>query len=577
MIDRIIRWTPWLVLLLLGMFSCRVLHGQVNPLTSQNIYVKGALTKTETQTNTGFGIILNATGGTGGGGGSSYGANAPLSLSGTNFGLVTATSAGFALTNGSLTIVSATLATNIGLGTAAYTASGTFAPAFGTTGGITLNGTNLTTIVGPGLINTAGTLAIDPQYATYQSSLGNWYFGRSGNTTGTGLQNFGMGSNALQAVTNGSGNAAYGYNALQAANSGSDNVGIGNGALLNLTGGSWNTAIGFNCLISAVGSQASNNTAIGYAAMAANTTGSNDTALGIGALNSNTSGIDNTACGYQALATDTVGFQNTAMGYNCCYSMSTGNFNVASGINALYYSTTGSENTAIGYVALQNALSNYNTGVGGTNLFSLTTGGSNSAVGYLAGYNAGTPLQTITKCTFLGTAANASADALTNSMALGYNAQVTASNQAVIGNTSVTTATIGAASAAGVNLTGTGGYTFGNGAAAANQSPVMNYVYTAAVSGGTATVDLAQGNIETVALTSSVTTINVINTPAAGKRMTIVFYQPSGGVQPAVWSGTTILWSNGTTGTFTAATGKHDIMSVLYDGTNCYAIMSSNY
>lgn len=407
--NLLLRWVPWGLLLMCSammVFSCRAAHGQVNPLTSQNIYVKGALTKTETQTNTGFGIILNATGGTGGGGGSSYGANAPLSLSGTNFGLVTATSAGFALTNGSLTIVSATLATNIGLGTAAYTASGTFAPAFGTTGGITLNGTNLTTIVGPGLINTAGTLAIDPQYATYQSSRGNWYFGLSGNTTGTGLQNFGMGSNALQAVT---------------------------------------------------------------------------------------------------------------------------------------------------------------------------TGGSNSAVGYLAGYNAGTPLQTITKCTFLGTAANASADALTNSMALGYNAQVTASNQAVIGNTSVTTATIGAASAAGVNLTGTGGYTFGNGAAAANQSPVMNYVYTAAVSGGTATVDLAQGNIETVALTSSVTTINVINTPAAGKRMTIVFYQPSGGVQPAVWSGTTILWSNGTTGTFTAATGKHDIMSVLYDGTNCYAIMSSNY
>src|ERR1019366_805105 len=57
-------------------------------------------------------------------------------------------------------------------------------------------------------------------------------------------------------------------------------------------------------------------------------------------------------------------------------------------------------------------------------------------------------------CTFIGNLAQQSADGITNSTALGYGAVVTASNQVVIGNTSVTAVKInGTATAAGLTVT----------------------------------------------------------------------------------------------------------------------------
>ena len=129
-------------------------------------------------------------------------------------------------------------------------------------------------------------------------------------------------------------------------------------------------------------SSGSNNTAIGYATMNYNTSGSANVALGDFALEVNTTGSANTACGVSALIANTSGGYNTAVG------------------DALAYNTTGVDNTAVGYGALnQNTIGNYNT-----------------ALGYQAA---------------------PTANNLSNSMELGYNAQVSVTNYIAIGNSSI--------------------------------------------------------------------------------------------------------------------------------------------
>jgi hypothetical protein len=128
----------------------------------------------------------------------------------------------------------------------------------------------------------------------------------------------------------------------------------------------------------------------------------------------------------------------------------------ATTINALPLTATGSENVQIGHSAGNNAAASgsFTTAVGynaasaltsaGSNvaigegtLASITTGADNTAVGTGAGTNS-TTLTTNSDSVFVGYLANASANALTNDTVLGYQAQATASNQVVIGNSSVT-------------------------------------------------------------------------------------------------------------------------------------------
>jgi hypothetical protein len=129
-----------------------------------------------------------------------------------------------------------------------------------------------------------------------------------------------------------------------------------------------------------------------------------------------------------------------------------GNYNTAMGASALYYNTTSSKNTAIGDWALHDhgqffdnggvewesgntavgssALTNnqptstsegiYNTAIGFGCLNNLSTGSYNTAIGHNAGTWSGGPQN------------------VNNTTAIGQNAQVTSSNQVMIGNTSVT-------------------------------------------------------------------------------------------------------------------------------------------
>ena len=139
-------------------------------------------------------------------------------------------------------------------------------------------------------------------------------------------------------------------------------------------------------------------------------------------LELNTAGNYNMAIGINSLLQNTTGSNNAGIGYQTLVANTTGSSNVAIGINSLYSNTTANSNVGIGYQSL----------------YSNTTGSNNTATGYLAGYNSVTPLQTMSYSTFLGNGANSSVDGVTNSTAIGNGAQVTASNQMVFGNSSVT-------------------------------------------------------------------------------------------------------------------------------------------
>ena len=130
----------------------------------------------------------------------------------------------------------------------------------------------------------------------------------------------------------------------------------------------------------------------------------NNTAIGVNALKTNTSGQSNTAIGSGALETNTIGFQNTAVG------------------NFALNTAVGSNNTAVGRGALQNtSIGENNTAIGGNCLSGNSTGGENTAIGV-----------------------SASSGNFSGSVILGFSATATASNQFVVGSTSVNAGTVAA-------------------------------------------------------------------------------------------------------------------------------------
>jgi len=141
-----------------------------------------------------------------------------------------------------------------------------------------------------------------------------------------------------------------------------------------------------------------------------------NTSWGVFALNPATTGINNIAIGFQVLWNNTSGVANTAMGHLALYSNTTGFYNTAIGYQALALYNMGDNNTADGWMSLY-----YNTGSGNTAsgvqaLFGNSSGINNTALGYLA-YSSST--------------------AYSNSMALGYNTQVSTSNMVHVGNASI--------------------------------------------------------------------------------------------------------------------------------------------
>ncbi|MFY9307482.1 MAG: tail fiber domain-containing protein [Bacteroidia bacterium] len=176
----------------------------------------------------------------------------------------------------------------------------------------------------------------------------------------------------------------------------------------------------------------------GYLAGDANTTGLQNTASGAHAFFSNTTGSSNTAIGFFALNSNN-GDHNTAAGYLALWNNTTGNANTATGHSALANNSSGIQNTANGKFALaSNATGNYNTAIGHSSLSGNSTGNYTTALGWEAGI--GVAGVDFNQCTFIGSQSTPTITR-TNVTMLGYgitNAQCTADNQVLLGNTAVT-------------------------------------------------------------------------------------------------------------------------------------------
>jgi hypothetical protein len=282
------------------------------------------------------------------------------------------------------------------------------------------------------------------------------------------------------------GRAAGAYNTL-----GYNNVAIGDVASYNNTTGYFNTAVGSRALFdNTVGYT---NIAVGAYAMNRNTIGHENVAIGYVALIDNIIGNGNIAIGPQSLYKSKNGNMNVAVGQQAAYN-SVGNGNVGIGYRSLFSKYTGTYNVGVGYSTLYNllatggaitAFSDYGATVVGTvkvtsaghglpagttaniviadtiyydgnytvtyidvDNFYLTaawvatsTGrwginteaNLNTAIGANAGYTITTGATNIFIGSYAGYHASQLATA-SNSIAIGYNAYTTLSNQCVLGN-----------------------------------------------------------------------------------------------------------------------------------------------
>ena len=271
---------------------------------------------------------------------------------------------------------------------------------------------------------------------------------------GTGTYNVAVGNFSLYMCQAANNNTAVGYSALYSNTNTSDNTAVGYFSLKN-NNGNYNTAVGSGSL--QTNSTGTNNTAMGYYSLYTNSTGTNNTAVGSYSLQANSTGTNNTAMGYYSMYNNTSSTNNTAFGTNSlCNQKESG---IANGPGATTWQSTYGNNTAIGGDALYwtsgvvtdpsgNKSGSWNTAVGLNALRYNTQGYYNTAVGIQAGvYFTGSQTKTTAdggpntanRCTFLGAESRCSVGLIpTNSTAIGYDSVITASNQIILGNSSIT-------------------------------------------------------------------------------------------------------------------------------------------
>ncbi|MES2409376.1 MAG: tail fiber domain-containing protein [Patescibacteria group bacterium] len=187
------------------------------------------------------------------------------------------------------------------------------------------------------------------------------------------------------------------------------------------------------------------NIGIGTNSLGVLTSGSDNVAVGMSALSANSSGGGNVALGYNAMRDNVTGLSNIAIGYNSLLTNASGGSNVAIGVNTMQNSSGGSTNIGIGQYSLYANSGDNNLAVGPNTLFGNTTGHTNAAFGYEAGRSNTTGANNL----FLGYNAGytdgsvATLGNLTNATAIGYNAQVTASNSLILGGTGASAVNVG--------------------------------------------------------------------------------------------------------------------------------------
>lgn len=280
------------------------------------------------------------------------------------------------------------------------------------------------------------------------------------NTTGSNNTFLGYASGAASS-TQLVGATAIGYNALVGCSDclvlGDANVKVGIGstspvARLSITGSGLTTGKAFEITNSSNASKFTvlDNGSVTLAnSISIGTTGSYQQG-GFIILNASTTGSNisvGQSAGNALASGGATGKNNTAIGYSSLFSSASINGNTAIGSQSSYY-TTGSNNTAVGTLSLvANTSGSSNVSMGYFSIGSNTTASNNTAVGFISGYSITTPDRRSvidTNMTFLGSSASrdssvASTTPLTNGIAIGYDTRVLASNQAVLGNDSITT------------------------------------------------------------------------------------------------------------------------------------------
>ena len=201
---------------------------------------------------------------------------------------------------------------------------------------------------------------------------------------------------------------------------------------LSLDDGLSNTIVGYNALknneynngAAQGGTTGWSNTAVGKEALLNNTIGFQNIAIGTYALYSNHKNMYNIAIGNQALYTNNSSTQtnasyNLAIGNYALYSNKYGVNNIAIGSSAAQNSQYGDNSIAIGHKALYNSKltsggrnPDYNVGIGTEALYNNNNGVSNTAIGYKAGYDNNN---------------------MNNTICIGAESKVTASNMCCIG------------------------------------------------------------------------------------------------------------------------------------------------
>lgn len=231
--------------------------------------------------------------------------------------------------------------------------------------------------------------------------------------------------------------------------------------------GNNNMGIGNRCLASVVTGKY--NVAVGQESMLCLTTGYNNTGMGDSVMNNITNGYDNAGFGYEVLGRITRGFQNTGLGSQAGYALTTANDNTLIGYGSGVKITIGNYNTGIGSQTLASMVTGSSNTMAGWNAGALNTGSSNTIIGANAlevlasanqvtaiGCNAGRKTlnnRPVTDYRFVLIGYNtgrtvASATELSNYIGIGYEAEVSASNQTVIGNSSMAEVYLGSVSGA---------------------------------------------------------------------------------------------------------------------------------
>ena len=284
----------------------------------------------------------------------------------------------------------------------------------------------------------------------------------------TGVKNIGIGDGILgnAAGAAGDNNTAIGSTSLAVLNGGNNNLCCGAFAGSLITTGSDNTCIGYNAQVaatstncSAIGAQTSvtgsNTIVLGNAAVTRiRPMGNGVCSLGEGtfqfsdlfmsggivgspsAFDATPGGANNMIAGSGAGAALTTGSHSMFVGVNAGSAMTNSSFDIYIGFQAGEHGV-GSQNVALGVNAYQGT-----TG--------LTTGGENVCVGQSAGqvmtsssnntcigHSAGNSITSGGNNTAIGNDSDCAAT-LVNQTALGYLAVSTASNEVVLGNTSIT-------------------------------------------------------------------------------------------------------------------------------------------